>query len=64
MAGHGVADDAARGDVDDCGLASHESPAFRYQRCQQDGIFDRFTMHVSALWNEGRDVWHATSQAR
>lgn len=22
-----------------------------------DGIFDRFAMHVRALWDEGRDVW-------
>jgi len=38
-------------------LAGHESPAFHYRRCQQDGIFDRFTMHVRALWDGGRPVW-------
>jgi len=40
-------------------LVGHGSPAFHYRRCQQDGIFDRFAMHVGALWDEGRDVWAA-----
>src|SRR5258708_77086 len=30
-------------------LAGHESPALHLRRCQDDGIFDRFTLHVSAL---------------
>jgi hypothetical protein len=38
-------------------LAGHESPTFHMRRCQQDGIFDRFTMHVNALWDEGREVF-------
>ena len=37
-------------------LVGHESPAFHYRRCQQDGIFDRFTMHVNALWADARPV--------
>jgi hypothetical protein len=37
-------------------LAGHESPAFHYRRCQKDGIFDRFAMHVSALWDDARPV--------
>jgi hypothetical protein len=44
-------------------LAGHESPAFHYRRCQQDGIFDRFTMHVNALWDEGREVWDIASSS-
>ena len=44
-------------------LAGHESPAFHVRRCQQDGIFDRFTTHVGALWEQGRDVWDATPAA-
>ena len=44
-------------------LAGHESPTFHLWRCQQDGIFDRFTMHVGALWGQGRDVWDATPVA-
>jgi hypothetical protein len=42
-------------------LVGHESPAFHYRRCQQDGIFDRFAMHVGALWEEGRDVRESAS---
>jgi Domain of unknown function (DUF5919) len=38
-------------------LAGHESPAFHLRRCQDDGVFDRFMMHVGALWDGGRDVW-------
>jgi hypothetical protein len=38
-------------------LAGHESPVFHLRRCQDDGVFDRFAMHVQALWDEGRDVW-------
>jgi hypothetical protein len=37
--------------------AGHESPAFHVRRCQDDGIFDRFTGHVSALWDDGRPVF-------
>ncbi len=37
----------------------HNSPAFHIRRCQDDGIFDRFTAHVSALWDQGRAVWDA-----
>ncbi len=38
-------------------LVGHDSPALHLRRCQDDGVFDRFAMHVSALWTEGRDVW-------
>jgi hypothetical protein len=38
-------------------LPGHLSPAFHLRRCQDDGVFDRFTMHVQALWETGRDVW-------
>lgn len=38
-------------------LAGHESPTFHVWRCQQDGVFDRFTAHVSALWGYARPVW-------
>src|SRR5262245_38406077 len=38
-------------------LVGHESPAMHLRRCQSDGMFDRFAMHVNALWDEGRDVW-------
>jgi transcriptional regulator with XRE-family HTH domain len=38
-------------------LVGHDSPAFHVHRCQNDGIFDRFAMHVRALWDDGRDVW-------
>jgi transcriptional regulator with XRE-family HTH domain len=41
-------------------LAGHESPALHLRRCQDDGIFDRFTMHVGALWDQGRDIWGAS----
>lgn len=45
-------------------LAGHESPAFHYRRCQQDGIFDRFTMHVNALWDDGKPVRDVAPSAR
>lgn len=35
-------------------LAGHNSPALHLRRRQDDGIFDRFAMHVRALWDEGR----------
>lgn len=38
-------------------LIGHDSPALHLRRCQDDGMFDRFTLHVNALWDEGRDVW-------
>jgi len=37
-------------------LAEYESPAFHLRRCQDNGVFDRFAMHVRALWAAGRDV--------
>ncbi len=39
--------------------AGHNSPAFHIRRCQDDGVFDRFT----ALWDEGRGVWGANGTA-
>jgi hypothetical protein len=44
-------------------LAGHESPALHLRRCQQDGMFDRFAMHVNALWDEARPVWDAPPPA-
>jgi Domain of unknown function (DUF5919) len=44
-------------------LAGHNSPAFHLRRRQDDGIFDRFAMHVRALWDEGRDVWDRSTPA-
>jgi hypothetical protein len=38
-------------------LPGHLSPAFHLRRCQDDGVFDRFTMHVQALWDGARNVW-------
>jgi Domain of unknown function (DUF5919) len=40
-------------------LVGHDSPAFHLHRHQDDGVFDRFAMHVNALWSDGRDVWDA-----
>ena len=37
--------------------AGHNSPTFHVRRCQDDGVYDRFTSHVSALWDDGRGVW-------
>jgi transcriptional regulator with XRE-family HTH domain len=42
-------------------LVGHNSPTFHFHRHQDDGVFDRFTMHVNALWDEGRDVWEPES---
>lgn len=42
-------------------LVGHNSPAFHFQRRQDDGVFDRFALHVRALWDDGRDVWAAES---
>jgi hypothetical protein len=41
-------------------LIGHDSPALHLRRCQDDGMFDRFTLHVNALWDDGRDVWAAS----
>lgn len=43
-------------------LAGHNSPAFHFHRHQDDGVFDRFAMHVNALWDMGRDVWESQLQ--
>ena len=43
--------------------AGHESPAFHVRRCQDDGVFDRFSAHVSALWDDGRPVWDVAPSA-
>jgi hypothetical protein len=44
-------------------LVGHNSPAFHVRRHQDNGIFDRFAMHVRTLWDEGRDVWPGAAQA-
>lgn len=38
-------------------LMGHDSPALHLHRHQDDGLFDRFTMHVGALWDQARPVW-------
>jgi lambda repressor-like predicted transcriptional regulator len=43
-------------------LVGHNSPAFHFHRHQDDGVFDRFALHVNALWGEGREVWGAVPE--
>jgi transcriptional regulator with XRE-family HTH domain len=38
-------------------LVGHDSPMLHLCRLQDDGLFDRFAYHVSALWDSGRDMW-------
>jgi len=38
-------------------LVGHNSPTFHFRRRQDDGVFDRFALHVQSLWDDGRDVW-------
>jgi transcriptional regulator with XRE-family HTH domain len=38
-------------------LVGHNSPAFHFRRRQDDGVFDRFALHVRALWDDGHDAW-------
>jgi transcriptional regulator with XRE-family HTH domain len=38
-------------------LVGHDSPTLHLRRCQDDGIFDRFAMHVRELWDSARPVW-------
>lgn len=38
-------------------LMGHDSPALHLHRHQDDGLFDRFAMHVGTLWDEARPVW-------
>ena len=45
-------------------LMGHNSPAFHLRRHQDDGVFDRFAMHVNALWETGREVWETASTER
>jgi hypothetical protein len=35
-------------------LVGHNSPTFHFH--QDDGVFDRFTMHVNTLWDETQRV--------
>ncbi|QXJ19530.1 helix-turn-helix transcriptional regulator [Actinomadura graeca] len=37
-------------------LVGHDSPMLHVQRCQEEGLFDRFACHVNELWNNGRPV--------
>ncbi len=41
-------------------LVGHDSPMLHVCRLQDDGLFDRFSYHVSELWRSGREVWPAT----
>ncbi len=42
-------------------LVGHDSPAFHLRRRQDDGVFDRFALHVRALWAEGREIWDGSA---
>ena len=35
----------------------HDAPALHLHRHQEDGMFDRFALHVDELWNRGTPVW-------
>jgi hypothetical protein len=35
-------------------LVGHDSPMLHLRRHQDDGLFDRFSYHVNALWDRGR----------
>lgn len=35
-------------------LVGHDSPTFHLRRKQADGVFDRFTTHVTELWERAR----------
>jgi hypothetical protein len=37
-------------------LVGHDSPMLHIQRCQDDGMRDRFAYHVAELWKSGRAV--------
>lgn len=38
-------------------LLGHESPMLHLRRLGDDGLYDRFASHVTALWETGRPVW-------
>jgi transcriptional regulator with XRE-family HTH domain len=38
-------------------LVGHDSPTFHLRRCQDDGLFDRYALHVRELWAAARPVW-------
>ncbi|PRY02328.1 DUF5919 domain-containing protein [Allonocardiopsis opalescens] len=38
-------------------LAGHESPLLHLRRHQDDGLFDRFLLHVDSLWETARPVF-------
>ncbi|WP_254666811.1 hypothetical protein [Streptomyces sp. WMMB 714] len=38
-------------------LLGHESPMLHLRRLSEDGLYDRFSGHVTALWSEARPVW-------
>jgi hypothetical protein len=35
-------------------LVGHDSPMLHIRRCQDEGLYDRFSYHVSELWESGR----------
>ncbi|GAA0347168.1 hypothetical protein NE235_10235 [Actinoallomurus spadix] len=39
-------------------LVGHDSPMLHIRRCQDDGLYDRFSYHVAELWKSGRPVSH------
>lgn len=40
-------------------LVGHDSPALHLRRRQDDGLYDRFALHVAELWTEAREIWPA-----
>ncbi len=38
-------------------LVGHDSPTFHLHRYQDDGIYDRYAMHVRELWAGARPTW-------
>lgn len=38
-------------------LLGHESPLLHLRRLGEDGLYDRFAAHATALWQNGRPIW-------
>jgi transcriptional regulator with XRE-family HTH domain len=37
-------------------LVGHDSPMFHIRRCQDDGLYDRFALHVRQLWDSAHPL--------
>jgi transcriptional regulator with XRE-family HTH domain len=37
-------------------LVGHDSPMLHIRRCQDDGLYDRFALHVQRLWDAGQPI--------